>query len=247
MAGGVTPKQIYQSLINAGASTVQAIGIMANGINESGLDPEQIGDQGTSFGLVQQHGSQYAGLVTGNPSGDLTNQVKVIALNGGFKAASGATPGEAAGNFAANYERCVGCQPGGAQYTGRVNNASTVAAWVASGNWPQSAGAATAGASSSSSSGQGGPECALSLGGQHIGIVFGHGPSLPSACLIRKTEVRAVMGALILVAGAGVMLPGLVIIMLYGFRASGAARAVVGAASAVPGAGRVARVARVAV
>jgi len=70
-----------------------------------------------------------------------------------------------------------------------------------------------------------GPECAYSLGGQHIGILFGHGPSLPSVCLIRKTEVRAVVGALILVAGGLVMMPGLVIVMAYGFKATGAAAA----------------------
>lgn len=72
-----------------------------------------------------------------------------------------------------------------------------------------------------------GPECAYSLGGQHIGILFGHGPSLPSVCLIRKTEVRAVVGALILVAGGLVMMPGLVIVMAYGFKATGAAAAAV--------------------
>lgn len=241
MASTPTPwtKTVYQALTAAGASTVQAIGIMANAINESGFNPEAVGDQGTSFGLVQEHGSQYAGLVTGNRDTDLAAQVRQIALNGGFKAASGATPAEAAGNFAANYERCVGCQPGGAQYNSRVANASVVAGWVSSGKWPQSAGAATA--SDTGTSAQAGPDCALSLGGQHIGIFFGHGPSLPSACLIRKTEVRAVLGAMILVGGAAVALPGLVIMLVYAARASGATRAMTQAAGAVPGYGRVVR------
>jgi hypothetical protein len=70
-----------------------------------------------------------------------------------------------------------------------------------------------------------GPECAFSIGGQHIGILFGHGPTLPSACLISKTEVRAVLGGLILVAGALVMMPGLVIVMAYGFKATGGVQA----------------------
>src|SRR5262249_418199 len=108
-----TPRQVYNALINAGASTMQAIGIMANVINESSFNPEGVGDSGTSFGIVQQHGMQYRSLVTGNPQKDLQNQVRIIAQQGGFKAASGKTPSEAAGNFAAKYERCVGCQPGG--------------------------------------------------------------------------------------------------------------------------------------
>ena len=84
-----------------------------------------------------------------------------------------------------------------------------------------------------------GNDCALSLGGQHIGILFGHGPTLPSACLIRKTEVRAVLGAIILVGGGLIVLPGLVIVLAFGFRASGAASTVAQAASAVSPYGRV--------
>ena len=211
MASGVTPQQVYQALIGAGASTVAAIGIMANGIAESGLDPESIGDQGTSFGIWQQHGSQYAGLVTGNPQGDMNAQVRVVASNGGFAAASGATGAEAAGNFAAGYERCTTCQPGQASYNNRVGNASTVAGWVSSGAWPASAGAASAG-SAGGSAPPAGPDCAFSVGGQHIGLIFGHGPSLPSACLVRKTEVRAIMGGLLMLAGAGPFLLGALIV-----------------------------------
>src|SRR5579862_298926 len=138
---GVTPKQVYQALTAKGASTVQAIGIMANMIAESGIDPESVNKSdpnGGSYGLVQQNGSTYASLVTGNPVNDMNAQIQVIAQNGGFAAASGSTGALAAGNFAANYERCVGCQPGGAQYSARVANASTVEGWVTSGNWPAS-------------------------------------------------------------------------------------------------------------
>ena len=241
---GVTPQQIYQALLAAGASTIQAIGIMANMIAESGLNPEAVGDNGTSFGLVQQHGAQYASLVTGNPQADMTAQVNVIAANGGFGAASGSSAAQAAGNFAAGYERCVGCQPGGGQYSARVANAATVAGWVASGSWPTSAGSATASASSGPGSGVADATCALSVGGQHLGLVFGHGPSLPSACLVRKTEVRAFAGFMVLSAGAGVFLVGTILLAAFAFRASGAARAVVQVASVVPGAAPAARAAR---
>lgn len=86
-----------------------------------------------------------------------------------------------------------------------------------------------------------GADCALSLGGQHIGILFGHGPTLPSACLIRKTEVRALMGGLIMLAGALMMLPGIVIVVAAGFKATGATRGLQQAAGAVPGYGAVVR------
>lgn len=138
-SGDVTIKSVYDELTAQGASTVQALGIMANMINESGFRTQAIGDQGTSFGLVQQHGP-YGYLVTGNPAADLKRQIQTLKGLGGFRAASGVTPADAAGNFAANYERCVGCQPGGSQWQGRVGNAATVVGWFKSGKWPQSAG-----------------------------------------------------------------------------------------------------------
>lgn len=138
----VSPMQVYQELLNAGASTVEAIGILANSINESGINPESIGDQGTSFGFVQQHGN-FGYLVTGNPSSDIEQQINLLKTNGGLGDASGSTGAQAAGNFSASYERCIGCQPGGAQYNQRVSNAATVEGWISSGNWPTSAGSAS--------------------------------------------------------------------------------------------------------
>ena len=84
-----------------------------------------------------------------------------------------------------------------------------------------------------------GADCALSLGGQHIGILFGHGPTLPSACLIRKTEVRALMGGLLMLAGALMTLPGVIIVVAAGFKATGATRGLTQAAGAIPGYGAV--------
>jgi hypothetical protein len=42
MAAGVTPEQIYETLLANGYSSVQAFGIMGNMICESSLDPEQV-------------------------------------------------------------------------------------------------------------------------------------------------------------------------------------------------------------
>lgn len=139
MPGSVSVSDIYHELISQGASTIEALGIMANMINESGFNPEAVGDQGTSFGLVQQHGS-YSYLVTGDPAADMRRQIQTLKGLGGFSAASGNTPQDAAGNFAANYERCVGCQSGGAQWSSRRANAATVVGYFKSGKWPQAGG-----------------------------------------------------------------------------------------------------------
>jgi hypothetical protein len=216
-----TPRQVYDALTRAGASTIQAAGIMANIINESGFDPEAVGDQGTSFGIVQEHGSHYASLVTGNPAADLAAQVKVLAQNGGFRAASGSTPAEAAGNFAANYEKCVGCQPGGSQYSSRVANAAKVSGWQTSGKWPTSAGSSSSGSSSSG----GGGDCVVRFPG-----VAGVG----SFCVLSQTQARAVVGGLLLVVGAGPALLGVIILVAVGFRASGAQKALSTAAQFTP-------------
>lgn len=148
----LSPQTVYNALIAAGASTIQAIGIMANAINESGFDPEAIGDQGTSFGFVQEHGD-YSYLVTGNSTADLNAQIQLLKSQGAFADASGSTGAQAAGNFAANYEKCVGCQSGGAQYQSRVSNAATVEGWVNSGNWPQSAGSPSSGTTQATTTG----------------------------------------------------------------------------------------------
>jgi hypothetical protein len=229
MAGGVTPRDVYTALTSAGASTTQAIGIMANAINESSLNPEAINKSdpnGGSFGFVQENGSQYASLVTGYPATDLIAQVKVLAQNGGFRAASGATPAEAAGNFAANYEKCTGCQPGGQQYSSRVGNAATVAGWVKAGNFPQSAGSPSAGSGGSGSSGGGGSSpCVVQFPG-----VAGVG----SFCVLSQTQARAAVGALLLVAGAGPALVGVLILVAVGLKATGAQKALSTAAQFTP-------------
>lgn len=235
MAASVTPKQIYQALISAGASTTEAIGIMANGIAESGLDPEAIGDQGTSFGLWQQHGSQYSTLVTGNPVNDMNAQVHTLAANGAFASASGSTGAQAAGNFAANYERCTTCQPGESSYEARVSNAATVAGWVSSGNWPTSAGSATAatsgGAGSTSNSTD--PTCAWGFSGSLV-------VTSVNICVVKKTTLRHLAGGLLLLAGGGTVLVGAVILAASAFQRTGALGKAADAAAVVPGAAPVA-------
>ena len=225
---GVTPKQIYDALTAAGASTNQAIGIMANAINESSLDPEAAAMDTNgymSYGLNQWNAASYPGassLVTGNPVKDLKAQVKFLATTGGFQAANGSSAAAAAGNFVANYERCQGCQPGGSQYQARTGNAATVSGWASSGQWPASQGSPTAGGQAPAGAAAG-SDCVFSLGGQHAGILFGHGPTLPSACLLTKSEARAITGVALLIPAGIIGLVAVGLLAAAGFRLSGAA------------------------
>jgi hypothetical protein len=61
-------------------------------------------------------------------------------------------------------------------------------------------------------------------------------------CILTKSEARAVIGGLLLAAGALIILPGLIILVASGFKASGAAGAIASAAgplAKMPGYGRV--------
>lgn len=130
--GAKGAKGIYNALRSVGASPAAAIGIIANAMNESSLNPEaKVRDSNgyMSYGLWQFNAASYpdaSSLVTGNAAQDLIRQVQYLVKVGGLRAASGATPAQAAGNFAANFERCAGCQPGGSQYNSRVGNVPTV-------------------------------------------------------------------------------------------------------------------------
>lgn len=137
-----TEKEVYDALIKAGFNRSQAAGIMGNAQNESAFNPEAVGDQGTSFGLLQWHlpGYPFArSLVTGNPSHDLTAQIPhVVDAAKGLNLTGSA--GQVAGTWAADFERCVGCQPGGDQYNQRVANASRIYQQAVTGRWPAPAG-----------------------------------------------------------------------------------------------------------
>jgi len=247
-SGPVTPREVYQLLINAGASTVQAAGIMANMINESSLDPEavQSGVSDPGYGLVQWEDSSYpgaSGLVTGNAQNDARAQVNYLAQTGGFKAASGSTPSQAAANFAANYERCATCQPGQAQYGSRVANAATVAGWISSGKWPTSAGSA-AGSGGATGTGSASATCLVGFAGvsgtSWISDIFSSGGNIGQFCLFTRTEARALIGGVILAAGGGIMLVGLSVLVVSGFARTGAGKAAgraVGGAAEYAGAG----------
>jgi Phage tail lysozyme len=131
--GGATGlKGIYNALRSVGFSQNAAIGVMANMKNESSFNVETNAmdtNGARSYGLVSWNAASFPtapSLVTGNAKADLIRQVQFLVQSGGLRAASGSTAEQAAGNFAANFERCQGCQPGGAQYNARVANVAGI-------------------------------------------------------------------------------------------------------------------------
>ena len=226
-SGPVTAKEIYLLLLDAGASTTEAIGIMANGINESSLNPEAV-QQGVSDpgrGLWQWENSSYPGsasLITGNPQADARAQVNYLAQTGGIRAARGGTPAESAANFAVNYEKCAECYKGGAQYNSRIANAATVAKWISSNHWPTGGGAVNPGVGKGLSGSAGGSSCLLSA------------PLV--GCILTTSKARALIGGAMVAAALPIGLVGAVVLVAVGFRRSGAGAAVGKTAQAVGGA-----------
>lgn len=238
-----TPKDIYTALIKAGFSTNQAIGAMANGIAESGLNAEaRVVDSNGYYsdGIWQFNEASYpnAGqLVTGNCAADITAQVGLLKSSVSGQALAGTNAGQIAGNFAQYFERCSTCTPGGTSYDQRVANAATVAGWVSSGSWPTST-AGLSGAASTQAAAATGPDCAFSLGGGKIGA----GPvgvTLPTACLLKKATIRHVVGGGLMIAGGTITGLGVILLAAFAFRASGAQRAATQIAGTYAPAGRV--------
>jgi Phage tail lysozyme len=245
-----TPKAIWDALEAAGASAVQAAGIMGNMIAESRLNPESAAEDTNgymAYGLVSWNAQDYpnaASLVTGHPLADLEAQVRFLAATGGFKAATGSTPAQAAASFAENYERCQTCQSGGAQNATRQANAQSVAGWAQAGAWPASVGAASDTASlTSAQAAQASATCAFGISGLNATIpvipgIYHQTVGLPDICLLSNSQARAVEGGLIFAAGGVILGVGLILALVGAEVASARTQAL---ASRVPGVQGVAR------
>lgn len=230
------PLAIWNALLSAGASSVQAAGIMGNFIAESSLNPETDAMDTNGYrvyGLASWNAASYpqaSSLVTGNPAQDIVSQIQFLTQTGGLQAASGSTVSDTAGNFAANYERCNGCQPGGSQWTQRIANAEQVAGWASSGNWPSSLGQAATSATLTSaelaSESQGTSDCLWEIGwGQGSspswweylispGAVAAADTLSGQVCLLSKSQARWISGATIVGFGATILALGAVLMMV---------------------------------
>jgi hypothetical protein len=176
--------------------------------------------------------------------------VRFLAQTGGLKAARGTTVQEAASNFAANYERCAGCQPGGPQNSSRVANAVRFLSDARSGHWPQSGNAVTSADASpgavttaqlTSASGSFSDTCLIGFGGLNpggagalgiLGIIsnlFSSGGNVGAICFFSKSNARAMVGGLVMAAALPVGIVGLALLVVEGFSKTGAGKAAGGA------------------
>lgn len=257
MAAPAHAKQVYQALLAHGYSSIQAIGIMANMYKESGIDPEASAMDSNgyrSYGLVQWNAASYpnAGkMVTGNATADINRQVAALASSAASgprsKAASGSSASAVAGNWAAGFERCASCQPGGSQYASRTAFASTVAGWVSSGSWPQrgssgagGTGTATAPSGAATPGGTGTTTTATTTGDGCAGpgdpnccalFVIPH----TSVCVLSKSQARWVLGGLLIGTGTIIALVGVALILRSVASAAGAGAGTAGKAAGAAG------------
>jgi len=216
---------------------------MANAIAESSLNPESsvLDSNGyVSNGLWMFNEESYpdsGALITGNCSQDIAQQVGYLKAHITGQALNGSTPAEVAGNFAQFFENCQTCQPDEASYDNRVANASIVAGWVSSGDWPVS----TSGVTLTSATGTAGPS-PTSTGAAGTCLL----PAF-SVCLLSKSQARALIGGMLMVGGFALALPGVVILAAFAFRGAGgqqAANAGVAALESTPGYGTAIRYSR---
>jgi hypothetical protein len=110
-------KFVYDGLVKRGVPSIVALGLAGNAYGESGLNPNAVGDGGTSYGLIQARGPRFAQLQqvaaqNGTDWRDPETQLDHVAgeLSGPYAkaaqiAAQAKTPEEAALAIAQHYER----------------------------------------------------------------------------------------------------------------------------------------------
>lgn len=135
LRGAMTAQQFFMS---KGYTPEQAAGIVGNLIHESGMDPNAVGDNGTSLGIAQFHKERRAALEAfakerGKPASDFQTQLEFVehelqTTEGKTRAKllAAKTPEQAAHAFI-DYERPQGWTPenpaGGMGYASRVKQA----------------------------------------------------------------------------------------------------------------------------
>jgi hypothetical protein len=208
---------------------------MANGIAESKLDPEAraMDSNGRySNGLWQFNEASYpnsASLVTGNCGQDIRQQVAFLKTVVSGQALAGSTGAQVASNFAANFERCKGCQSGGSQNAARTANAATVAGWITSGRWPTATAGITGSGGGTGSTPGGDPGATLT--GNTTRCLVGGGSVIP--CLLDASQARALIGGACLLAGGLIMAVGLALVAVNGLSKAGVSPAALTPAGAV--------------
>ena len=200
---------------NAWASLMAAIALAESSGDPNATNPADNGGTQTSWGLWQISNGDHSTPSPNWASPVVNAQLAIHKLNDQGLGAWGTYTSGA-------YK---------AYYNGRTTPSDTVPA--TGGTATQATAELTAAQVSEQQSAAG--RCALGYS-QHVGIFFGHGPTI-QFCVISKTQVRAVMGGVYIVAGGLTVLVGVAIVIVA--TAPGVAGRVAGRLAArVPGGGR---------
>lgn len=232
----------YRDLIAAGLSPGAAVGVVGNLIAESGVNPASVqAGGGPGRGIAQWSvGARWATLqswAAAHSMDPMTLDTQLAFLI--YEARSTGVWGQLLGTsdpqqaskiFMTQYERPADQSAANAAYRASLGQAAVAGASTTGGAAPVSDVVNAATATASAGSG-----CAVGWPGITIpGVVPGvGGTSVGSFCLISQRQAQVILGGLLLTAGAVVGAVGLVVLAAYGFKASGAAGAVAGAATAV--------------
>lgn len=125
-----TDKQVIDFFIQKGLTPEQASGIVGNLYKESGLNPNAVGDNGTSYGIAQWHAERLTALKSGVSNWNtlegqlnfLWNELNsVTGKSALYNLKQTTTPQDAAAVFARDFER-----PASRNYGQRANIAQNV-------------------------------------------------------------------------------------------------------------------------
>jgi hypothetical protein len=213
----------YTYLIGKGLTPAQSAGVVGNLMQESGVSPSAVGDNGTSFGIAQWHAGRWTALQNWAAANhlnanSLTTQLGYLwqELNTGeigslqaLKTTS--SPASAAISFQNNYERCSECNQ-----SARVANAQAVfngtatsgsSAGSAAGAFPGGTSSGATDATLTSANSNPDNQCVIPI--KEGGIL---GAGAINWCLWYPSWSRAAIGGAMLAAGGIAVIFGIAII-----------------------------------
>lgn len=218
---------------------------LATAIEESNLNPQAVGDGGTSFGLYQLHQGGELGNLTEqqafNPATNAT--VALTEMAGVAKANPNASPGQVAAlaqrpanqaAYAASVDSIYQQLANGTLDPNAVANGSQSAS-----STPAVLTNAQVGSNTNAALGDN-TGCLIGGGGVSVPIV---GQVATAPCFFSWGQVYALEGGAVLVAGGIIMLAGITILVARGLLGNKAGKTISAAAGAIPGVGTVVGVA----
>ena len=176
------------------ASLMAAIGLAESNGDPLATNPNDNGGTQTSWGVWQISNGSHSPPSPNWASPEVNAQLAIQKLNGQGLSAWGTYT---SGAYRAFLNQSTTAAPAGSIPAIGGSAAQGAVELTAA---EQAAQASTAGT------------CALQFNA-HLGIFFGHGPTVQGPCLVRRTQVRALMGGIFIAGGGIVALAGLAVLL----------------------------------